>query len=140
MTVSKRARLIAPFAILAVLAGLVAASQELAIDYRATTAEALLTRIVSLDPNNLAATQALALRLFLRGALPAAERHARQGGALLHERQARLGQHLGRVSVPAVGTTCSAARGCASTQGVAATHAHAHTHTRMGRFTHVRCR
>lgn len=30
MTVSKRARLIAPFAVLAVLAGLVAASQELA--------------------------------------------------------------------------------------------------------------
>ena len=39
--------------------------------------EALLARIVRFDPNHLAATQALALRLFARGALAEAERHAR---------------------------------------------------------------
>jgi len=40
-------------------------------------AEAVLARIVRLDPNNLAATQALSLSLFNRGALAEAEAHAR---------------------------------------------------------------
>jgi Flp pilus assembly protein TadD len=40
-------------------------------------AEALLARIVRLDPNNLKATQALALLLFTKGALTEAEVHAR---------------------------------------------------------------
>ncbi|HXZ15917.1 MAG TPA: sulfotransferase [Roseiarcus sp.] len=40
-------------------------------------AEALLARIVRLDPNNLAATQTLALMLFNKGALVEAEYHAR---------------------------------------------------------------
>jgi tetratricopeptide (TPR) repeat protein len=44
---------------------------------RTPAAEALLARIVRLDPNNLAATQALALMLFNRGALTQAEVHAR---------------------------------------------------------------
>ncbi|MGD1015267.1 MAG: sulfotransferase [Roseiarcus sp.] len=44
---------------------------------RNAAAETLLARIVRLDPNNLAATQALALRLFGKGALAEAERHAR---------------------------------------------------------------
>ena len=44
---------------------------------RTAAAEALLARIVRLDPNNLAATQALALSLFTRGALAEAEVHAR---------------------------------------------------------------
>jgi tetratricopeptide (TPR) repeat protein len=48
-----------------------------AADGRTAAAEALLARIVRLDPNNLAATQALALALFTRGALPEAEVHAR---------------------------------------------------------------
>ncbi|MGH6799759.1 MAG: tetratricopeptide repeat protein, partial [Roseiarcus sp.] len=39
--------------------------------------EPLLTRIVRLDPNNLPATQALALLLFNKGALAEAEHHAR---------------------------------------------------------------
>jgi len=39
--------------------------------------EALLARIVRLDPNQVAATQALALALFSRGALAEAETHAR---------------------------------------------------------------
>jgi tetratricopeptide (TPR) repeat protein len=43
----------------------------------ATAAEALLTRIVRLDPNDLAATQALASLLFGKGALAEAEVHAR---------------------------------------------------------------
>jgi tetratricopeptide (TPR) repeat protein len=42
-----------------------------------TAAEALLTRIVRLDPNDLAATQALASLLFAKGALAEAEVHAR---------------------------------------------------------------
>ena len=42
-----------------------------------TAAEALLTRIVQLDPNNLSPTQALALLLFNKGALAEAEHHAR---------------------------------------------------------------
>jgi len=48
-----------------------------AIQGRDAAAEALLARIVRLDPNNLPATQALALRLFGRGALAEAESHAR---------------------------------------------------------------
>ena len=44
---------------------------------RARAAEALLRRIVRLDPNQPQATQALALMLFTRGALAEAERHAR---------------------------------------------------------------
>ena len=44
---------------------------------RTAAAEALLRRIVRLDPNNLSATQALALSLFTRGALAEAEVHAR---------------------------------------------------------------
>lgn len=44
---------------------------------RAAAAEALLVRIVRLDPNNLIATQSLALQLFNRGALFEAEIHAR---------------------------------------------------------------
>src|SRR5579862_8902836 len=43
----------------------------------AAAVEALLTRIVRLEPNNLAATQALALQLFGRGAMAEAEHHAR---------------------------------------------------------------
>jgi len=42
-----------------------------------TAAEALLVRIVRIDPNNLATTQALALALFGRRALVEAEHHAR---------------------------------------------------------------
>jgi Tfp pilus assembly protein PilF len=48
-----------------------------AAENRTAAAEALLMRIVRLDPNNLAATQALALSLFTRGALTEAEVHAR---------------------------------------------------------------
>src|SRR5580698_9561375 len=44
---------------------------------RVAAAEALLVRIVRLDPNNLAATQNLALLLFGKGALAEAEFHAR---------------------------------------------------------------
>ena len=44
---------------------------------RKAAAEALLDRIVRLDPNNIKAAQALALMLFKRGALIEAERHAR---------------------------------------------------------------
>jgi Tfp pilus assembly protein PilF len=44
---------------------------------RTTAAEALLARILRLDPNDLAATQALAALLFARGALAEAETHAR---------------------------------------------------------------
>ncbi len=44
---------------------------------RTAATEALLARIVRLDPNNLAATHALALSLFTRGALAEAEVHAR---------------------------------------------------------------
>lgn len=44
---------------------------------RTAAAAALLARIVRLDPNNLAATQALALLLFGKGALVEAEHHAR---------------------------------------------------------------
>ena len=44
---------------------------------RGPASEALLDRIVRLDPNDLAATQALALRLFGKGALAVAEHHAR---------------------------------------------------------------
>ena len=44
---------------------------------RTAAAEALLARIVRLDPNALNATQALALSLFTRGALAEAEVHAR---------------------------------------------------------------
>jgi predicted Zn-dependent protease len=44
---------------------------------RMTAAEALLERIVRLDPNNLKATQTLASLLFGRGALADAEHHAR---------------------------------------------------------------
>jgi tetratricopeptide (TPR) repeat protein len=44
---------------------------------RTGAAEALLKRIVRLDPNNLPMTQALALMLFTRGALAEAEHHAR---------------------------------------------------------------
>src|SRR5262249_47702270 len=42
-----------------------------------SAAETLLTRIVRLEPNNLLATQTLALMLFQRGALADAEHHAR---------------------------------------------------------------
>ncbi len=45
---------------------------------RPEAAEALLRRIVALDPNNLAATQELALALFARGSLGEAELHARK--------------------------------------------------------------
>jgi tetratricopeptide (TPR) repeat protein len=48
-----------------------------AAENRTTAAEALLARIVRLDPNNLPATQALALLLFNKGALMEAEHHAR---------------------------------------------------------------
>ncbi len=44
---------------------------------RIAAAEALLKRIVRLDPNNLPMTQALALQLFAKGALAEAEVHAR---------------------------------------------------------------
>ncbi len=44
---------------------------------RTAAAETLLARIVRLDPNNLKATQALALLLFTNGALAKAEVHAR---------------------------------------------------------------
>jgi tetratricopeptide (TPR) repeat protein len=44
---------------------------------QATAAEALLSRIVRLNPNDLAATQALASLLFGKGALAEAETHAR---------------------------------------------------------------
>ena len=44
---------------------------------RPAAGEALLRRVVRLDPNNLAATQALALSLFTKGALAEAEVHAR---------------------------------------------------------------
>jgi tetratricopeptide (TPR) repeat protein len=44
---------------------------------RTVAAEALLKRIVRLDPNNLPMTQALALLLFTKGALAEAEFHAR---------------------------------------------------------------
>jgi tetratricopeptide (TPR) repeat protein len=44
---------------------------------RTAAAEALLARIARLDPNNLAATQAMALLLFGKGALVEAEHHAR---------------------------------------------------------------
>ena len=44
---------------------------------RIAAAEALLKRIVRLDPNNLPVTQALALQLFAKGALAEAEVHAR---------------------------------------------------------------
>jgi Flp pilus assembly protein TadD len=44
---------------------------------RAEAAEALVGRIVALDPNNVAATQDLTLRLLRRGAIAEAERHAR---------------------------------------------------------------
>jgi tetratricopeptide (TPR) repeat protein len=44
---------------------------------RTAAAEALLRRIVRLDPNNLPMTQALALLLFTKGALAEAEVHAR---------------------------------------------------------------
>jgi Flp pilus assembly protein TadD len=44
---------------------------------RTSAVEALLARIVRIDPNDLAATQALALALFGKGALAQAEHHAR---------------------------------------------------------------
>jgi tetratricopeptide (TPR) repeat protein len=44
---------------------------------RMAAAEVLLKRVVRLDPNNLAATQALALLLFGKGSLIEAEQHAR---------------------------------------------------------------
>ena len=44
---------------------------------RTGAAEALIKRIVRLDPNNLPITQALALMLFIKGALAEAEVHAR---------------------------------------------------------------
>ncbi len=50
---------------------------ELRAPKNRAAAEALLARIVRLDPNNLAATQALALSLFGRGAMAEAEQHAR---------------------------------------------------------------
>jgi tetratricopeptide (TPR) repeat protein len=50
---------------------------ELRVGEGRAAAEALLARIVRLDPNNLPATQALALSLFNRGALAEAEHHAR---------------------------------------------------------------
>ena len=46
-------------------------------EQRTTAAEALLSRIVRLDPNDLAATQALTALLFGKGALAEAEIHAR---------------------------------------------------------------
>jgi tetratricopeptide (TPR) repeat protein len=48
-----------------------------AAEGRAGAAEALGARIVRLDPNDLASTQALALALFNKGALAEAEHHAR---------------------------------------------------------------
>ena len=51
--------------------------QEIRSKAPGPAAEVLLGRIVIIDPNNLAATHALALRLFERGALPPAEQHAR---------------------------------------------------------------
>jgi tetratricopeptide (TPR) repeat protein len=44
---------------------------------RTAAVEALLGRLLRIDPNNLAATHALAMRLFQKGALDAAEVHAR---------------------------------------------------------------
>lgn len=58
--------------------GALALLQEICAGEGKTAAsEALLRRIVRLDPNNLAATQALALALFGRRALDEAEVHAR---------------------------------------------------------------
>jgi tetratricopeptide (TPR) repeat protein len=48
-----------------------------AAENRTAAAEALIARIVRIDPNNLPATQALALVLFNKGALAEAEPHAR---------------------------------------------------------------
>ena len=50
---------------------------ELRASNRPAAAEALLGRIVAIDPNNILATQALALALFGRGAWALAEHHAR---------------------------------------------------------------
>ena len=53
------------------------ALHELRARQNRTAAEALLARIARIDPNNLPATQALALLLFTRGALAEAEHYAR---------------------------------------------------------------
>jgi predicted Zn-dependent protease len=55
---------------------------------RTAAAETLLARIVRLDPNNLKATQALALLLFTNGALAKAEVHARNASADRPDRRA----------------------------------------------------
>ena len=59
------------------IGGLMELHQLRASQNRSAAADALLARIVKLDPNNLGATQALALRLFGKGALVEAEHHAR---------------------------------------------------------------
>jgi tetratricopeptide (TPR) repeat protein len=59
------------------LAGLALLYELRSAQNRLAAAEALLARIVRLDPNHLPMTQALALRLFTRGALAEAEVHAR---------------------------------------------------------------
>ena len=61
------------------LAGLALLYELRSAQNRLAAAEALLARIVRLDPNHLPMTQALALRLFTRGALAEAEVHARNG-------------------------------------------------------------
>ena len=59
------------------LVALVLLQEICAKEGRFQASEALLKRIVRLDPNNLAATQALALLLFQRRELALAEAHAR---------------------------------------------------------------
>ena len=59
------------------IGGLMLLHELCAAQNRTAAAEALLARIVRLDPNNLAATQAQALLLFGKGALVEAEHHAR---------------------------------------------------------------
>jgi tetratricopeptide (TPR) repeat protein len=59
------------------IGGLALLHQLRAGQNQTAAAEALLGRIVRLDPNNLNATQALALLLFTKGALAEAEVHAR---------------------------------------------------------------
>ena len=52
---------------------------------RAAASEALLCRLVAINPNNVAATQALCLHLFHKGALAEAELHARNAVRLAPE-------------------------------------------------------
>jgi tetratricopeptide (TPR) repeat protein len=69
---------------------------------RTGAAEALLKRIVRLDPNNLPMTQALALMLFTRGALAEADHHARNAVRIaptdaIHDLAAQT--HLGLIGL-----------------------------------------